>query len=205
MADAVTAAYAALLSPHLETGEAVERLARYAALVERWAAVHSLVRFDSREELVHRHLLDSLAAAPLLGPAGTLIDVGSGAGLPGVPLLVARPTWRGILLEPRAKRWAFLRLVIRELGLDAEAVAARTGSPEADRGPFDTVTARALGGHADLLRWSRPRLAAGGSVLLWSTRAGLDELREVPGWRMVSSPLSGLDRGRLAQLQPCST
>ncbi len=205
MADDVRAAYAVLLSQHLETADAVDRLAHYAALLERWAAVHSLVRFASREELVRRHLLDSLAAAPRLGRAGVLVDVGSGAGLPGVPLLVVRPGWRGVLLEPRAKRWAFLRLAIRELGLDAEAVAARTGSAEAERGPFDAVTARALGGHAGLLRWSRPRLAPSGSVLLWSTETGLAELCEVPGWRVVSSPLPGLDHGRLVQLQPCST
>jgi 16S rRNA (guanine527-N7)-methyltransferase len=205
VADAVRAAYAALLSPHLESARAVELLARYAALLERWAAVHSLVRFGSREELVRRHLLDSIAAAPRLGEAGTLADVGSGAGLPGVPLLAVRPGWRGVLLEPRTKRWAFLRLVIRELGLNAEAVAARIGSPEAERGPFEIVTARALGHHADLLAWSRPRLAPGGAVLLWLTETGLAELREVPGWRVVSSPLPGLDRGRLAQLQPCST
>ncbi len=205
MAEAARAAYAGLLSAHLESADAVDRLARYAALLERWAAVHSLVRFGSREELVRRHILDSLAAAPVLGSAGTLVDVGSGAGLPGVPLLVARPGWRGVLLEPRAKRWAFLCLVIRELGLQAEAVAARTGSAEAERGPFDVVTARALGGHAGLLQWSRPRLAPGGSVLLWTTEDGLSVLRETPGWRVVSSALPGLDRGRLAQLQSCST
>ncbi len=61
----------------------------------------------------------------LLEGEGTLLDVGSGAGLPGVPLLIARPGWRGVLLEPRQKRWAFLKTVIRELELDAEAVDRR--------------------------------------------------------------------------------
>lgn len=197
--------YARLLDPYLDDAAAVERLARYAGLLARWSGVHSLVRFSSPEELVRRHLLDALAATSLMGPSGSLVDVGSGAGLPGVPLLIVRPGWRGLLLEPRTKRWAFLRLVIRELELSAEAVAARTGSPEADRGPFDLVTARAVGEHEKLLEWGRRRLASGGSVLVWTTEDGEAGLRRVPGWRVISSPLPGLDRGRLARLQPCST
>ena len=110
--------FAELLSIHVE-GQALDRLICYAELVERWSARHNLVRYSTRQELVERHIADALAAAPRLGAEGRLLDVGSGAGLPGVPLLAARPRWRGVLLEPRQKRWAFLRTVIRELfGVD---------------------------------------------------------------------------------------
>ncbi len=63
--------------------------------------------------------------APQIADTGALLDIGSGAGLPGVPLLIARPGWRGVLLEPRQKRWAFLRLVVRELGLECTVERSR--------------------------------------------------------------------------------
>ena len=116
--------YRELLDEHLK-GAVLERMVRYAELLELWSAKHSLVRFAEPRELVDRHLLDALAGVRLLEGRGRLLDVGSGAGLPGVPLLIAKPRWRGVLLEPRQKRWAFLKLVIRELGLDAEAVDRR--------------------------------------------------------------------------------
>jgi 16S rRNA (guanine527-N7)-methyltransferase len=192
--------YRRLLAPHAR-GEILDRMVRYAELLERWSASHSLVRFASRKELVDRHLLDALAGRHLLGPRGVLIDVGSGAGLPGVPLLIASPTWSGVLLEPRQKRWAFLKMVIRELGLPAEAREQRTEAvPEDDR--FDLVTVRAVGDHQALLAWARPRLTARGGVALWTTENGESELSQHPGWRVVSWPLVGLDRGRLVHLEP---
>ncbi len=114
-----------LLSPHF-SGSALDRMVRYAELLEEWSARHNLVRFFDRRELVHRHLLDANAGARLLAGAGRLLDVGSGAGLPGVPLLIAQPRWEGILLEPRQKRWAFLKRVIRELENGYVAYVERT-------------------------------------------------------------------------------
>jgi 16S rRNA (guanine527-N7)-methyltransferase len=195
--------YAELLAPHA-SGVAVDRLVRYAELLERWSARHNLVSFSSREELVERHLVDALAAAPLLSGSGTLLDVGSGAGLPGVPLLVVSPGWRGTLLEPRQKRWAFLKLVIRELGLDAVAECGRYETIAPGR-RWDRITARAVGGDDALLAWARGRLAAQGEVMLWTTVAGENRLSILPGWRVLSSAMPGLDRGRLCRLQPCFT
>ncbi len=199
----VAPGFVELLAPHAR-GRALERLTLYAELLERWSGRHNLVRFSSREELVERHIVDALAAAPLLEGGGRLLDIGSGAGLPGVPLLAARPGWRGVLLEPRQKRWAFLRTVVRELDLSAQVVRSR--HQELPRGPlFDRVTIRAVGDHPALLAWARGRLAAGGEVLLWTTVDGLAEIEGVEGWRVLSSQLPGLDCGRLARLQPCFT
>jgi 16S rRNA (guanine527-N7)-methyltransferase len=184
-------------------GAQLEALAHYAELLERWAGTHNLVRFSSPEELVRRHLIEALAAAPLLAEQGFLVDVGSGAGLPGIPLLVVKPGWRGLLVEPRQKRWAFLSHVIRELGLAAEAAAARY--QELAGGAFDVVTVRALGSYPQLLEWARPRLAEGGAVLIWTTDGGESELSALPGWRVVSFRLPASRHGRLAQLHPCST
>ena len=197
------ATFSALLAPHAAPA-AVARLARYAELVERWSARHNLVSFANRRELVDRHIVDALAGAPALTGAGRLLDVGSGAGLPGVPLLVARPGWRGTLLEPRQKRWAFLKVVIRELGLDAEAVCSRYGDVDAEA-RWDRITARAVGGHTALLDWAREHLTERGEVMLWTTDDTAIALAAEPGWRVLSSRLPGLDRGRLCRLRPCFT
>jgi 16S rRNA (guanine527-N7)-methyltransferase len=185
-------------------GDPLERLVHYAELLETWSARHNLVHVAHRRELVERHLLDALAGARLLEGQGTLVDIGSGAGLPGVPLLVVKPLWRGVLLEPRQKRWAFLKMVIRELGLDARAVDRRY-EELATGERFDLVTARAVGGHKALLAWARSHLNEGGGVALWTTVDGECEVAEEAGWRVLSWPLVGLDRGRLVSLRKRST
>ena len=176
-------------------------MVRYAELLETWSARHNLVSFSHRRELVERHLMDALAGIRLLERKGKLLDVGSGAGLPGVPLLIGRPEWQGVLLEPRQKRWAFLKMVIRELGLAAEAVDQRYEKLPAGQ-CFDLVTARAVGGHKALVAWARSHLLDGGGVALWTTKDGEHEVAGLAGWRVLSWPLVGLDRGRLVSLRP---
>lgn len=182
-------------------GRELDRMVRYAELLEQWSERHSLVRVANRQELVRRHILDALEGVHLLEGGGVLLDVGSGAGLPGVPLLVVRPAWRGVLLEPRQKRWAFLKRVIRELELDAEAEARRYQDLRPSRG-FDLITARALGGHSALLEWAPGRLTENGGVALWTTVDGEHDLSRLVTWRVLSWPLVGLDRGRLVYLRP---
>lgn len=193
-------AFRGLLSENLE-GDALDRMVRYAELLEQWSQRHNLVRFADRDELVRRHLLDALEGTRLLSGAGRLLDIGSGAGLPGVPLLIVRPRWRGVLLEPRHKRWAFLKTVIRELGLAADAVDRRYEDLAPDE-TFNLVAARAVGGHRTLLKWARSRLEPAGGVAFWTTAEGERELAREPGWRVLSWPLVGLDRGRLVHLEP---
>ena len=199
----VEADFRELLSGRVED-QAVDRLALYGDLLERWSERHNLVRFVDRRELVERHLLDATEGVRLLSGAGRLIDVGSGAGLPGVPLLIARPRWSGVLLEPRQKRWVFLKRVIRELELDAIAVDRRYEDLE-EGGSFDLVTTRAVGGQPAMLEWARPRLSRNGKVAIWTTLEGEREIEKVAGWRVLSWPLVGLDRGRLVSLRKCST
>mgnify|MGYP001817115129 FL=1 len=192
-----------LLAAHAQ-GEGLQRLVRYAELLERWSERHNLVSFSSREELVRRHILDALAAAPFLDGRGRLLDIGSGAGLPGVPLLVVRPLWSGVLLEPRQKRWAFLRVVVRELGIKADVECSRY-QDLGDCHPVDVITIRAVGDHKSILEWARGRLTDTGEVILWTTADGAAILEAEVGWRVLSSRLPGLDRGRLARLQRCFT
>jgi 16S rRNA (guanine527-N7)-methyltransferase len=201
----VASEYEILLAPHLR-GEALGRCIAYCEILERWSRTHNLVRFASKRELVERHVLDALAGlAALDGEVGRLLDVGSGAGLPGVPLLAARPGWRGLLLEPRAKRWAFLRQVVRALGLDAVAVRSRLEELGREEVGFDVATMRAVGGVEGLVELVRTRLAPSGVVLLWTTRAAEERLALGSSWHVLSSPLSGLEQGRLVRLEPCFT
>jgi 16S rRNA (guanine527-N7)-methyltransferase len=191
-------------SSRLTDPNAALQMVAYVHLLENWSSTHSLVRFSSRDELLRRHVVEPLEFAASLPPQGRLLDVGSGAGLPGVPLLIAKAGWSGVLLEPRHKRWTFLRLVIRELGIDAEAVAERY-QDYTHMGPFDLVTVRALGGYAALAGWCKARLGRQGRLVVWTTEGGAQELAALPGWRVLSSAVAGLDRGLVLQLQPCFT
>ncbi len=183
--------------------EAIDRLVAYGELLEHWAGRHNLVKVANRQELVDRHILESLAPLKQIDTTGRLMDVGSGAGLPGIPLLCAMIGWSGLLVEPRLKRWAFLGLVIRELGLNAEVVRDRYAAVE-ETG-FDMVTARAVGGHEALLRWAVNHIKPTGTVVIWATVDEEQRLGGLSGWSMLSSPLPGLDRGRLIFLKVCST
>lgn len=183
---------------------AVERLVIYVELLERWAARHSLVRFKSREELLRRHIFESLEGRKLMADKGVLADLGSGAGLPGIPLLACQPGWSGTLVEPRQKRWAFLRLVIRELELNARAECLRFQDLAEDLS-FDLVTVRALRIEETMLEFAVNHLNPGGRLLLWSTDEEEARTRRLDGWRVVSSALPDLDRGCLIEMEPCFT
>jgi 16S rRNA (guanine527-N7)-methyltransferase len=125
------------------------------------------------DKLEHRHIHDSLRAAKLLRrvPPGPGVDVGSGAGLPGIPLALADPTRRWRLIEPRTKRAAFLEECVRRLELTAQVivssaqVAAR--DPALARGHV-VATARALAPPTEAFLLLLPLLADGGLGIVWT-------------------------------------
>lgn len=100
---------------------AEERLLRYVTLLQKWNRVYNLTAIREPSKLVSHHLLDSLAVLPhIAGPS--VADVGSGAGLPGIPLAIARPEWTVFLVESNHKKAAFLRQTVIELGLQRVTV-----------------------------------------------------------------------------------
>ena len=148
------------------------KLDEYAALVRLWAPRLDLVSPSDLERFEERHIADSLRLAALLDelPEGPCIDVGSGAGLPGVPLAIARParSWR--LLEPRARRAAFLEEVVRSLDLTCEVVplSAEQAAVEGRfRGVHALGAARALAPPAEALSLVAPLVRAGGVAALF--------------------------------------
>lgn len=124
------------------------------------------------DRLEERHIADSLKALALLlkAPAGPAVDVGSGAGLPGIPLAIAQPErpWR--LLEPRSRRAGFLDEVVRELGLEVEVVRKTAQEASADArlaGTHAVATARALAAPAPAFDLLLPLIAPGGTAVVW--------------------------------------
>ncbi len=120
-----------------------DQLASYLALILKWNARVNLTAIRDPGEIVRRHFGESLFAGMQTGPCSTLLDFGSGAGFPGVPIQLVRPEIRVTLGESRHKKAAFLREVVRTLGLQTEVWSGRVESMELSRG-FDVVTLRAV-------------------------------------------------------------
>lgn len=158
-------------------GDAVQRLLDYQALLTRWNAAYNLTAVRDPVEMVTRHLLDSLAILPYVR-GSSLVDLGTGPGLPGIPLAIAAPGRRIVLVDSNGKKVRFLREAIRSLKLeDVEAIQSRV---EAVQGQFDCVTARAFASLADMFGWAGHLLAPDGEWLAMKGRRPDDELAGLP-------------------------
>lgn len=165
----------------------VARLLGYLDALERWNRIVNLTAIREREKMLAAHLLDSLAVVPHLAAVSRLSDLGSGAGLPGIPIALARPDVRVRLVEAREKKARFLRHVVRDLALtNVEVFAGRAEALPAEHGE-EVVVARALGRLAEIVRLAAPILAPHGRVLAMKGHLPQDELRELPaGWRLAA-------------------
>jgi len=157
--------------------EAVPRLLDYLALLERWNAAYNLTAIRDPAEMVTRHLLDSLAILPYVH-GDTLADLGTGPGLPGIPLAIAAPGRQIVLVDSNGKKVRFLREAIRALKL--EGVRAVQSRVEAVEGRFDCITARAFATLADMLAWGGHLLAPHGTWLAMKGKVPAEELDAVP-------------------------
>jgi 16S rRNA (guanine527-N7)-methyltransferase len=125
------------------SAETQTRLLQYLALLTKWNRTYNLTAIREPSRLVSHHLLDSLAVLPYL-EGSSIVDVGSGAGLPGIPLAVVQREWRVVLLDSNHKKSAFLRQAVLELKLDnTELVTARAEQWNPAR-LFDVVISRAF-------------------------------------------------------------
>jgi 16S rRNA (guanine527-N7)-methyltransferase len=146
-------------------------LAAYLTLLRQWNRVFNLTGVRDPRELVDRHLVESLALRSLLR-GQRIADIGTGAGLPGIPLAAAEPERSFTLVESRAKRVRFLRHAVGALGLRNTRVEHCRVEDLPMGAPFDTVLARAVAPPAQLIEITRP-LTAPGSILLMLTAAHL--------------------------------
>ena len=167
-------------------GLIADRVEAYLGLLEQWNRKVNLTGFRGREEMLRDLFVESFLASPLLDEQdGPLLDVGSGAGFPGMALKIYRPELTVYLLEPRVKRAGFLETVRRRLGLEGVAVICKR-LEECRRGDFGlpprTVTLRGLGAVGTKLAWCDRLIQGRLKVVVFTTRRSwTGELRQVPG------------------------
>jgi 16S rRNA (guanine527-N7)-methyltransferase len=160
------------------TPDQAERLIRYEGILRERAAALGMIAKGDLDRLRDRHVLDSLRAVTVLGLGEQhVIDLGSGAGLPGVPLAIAIPELRITLTESRRQRIAFLELIVAELGLSNASVHA--GRAELAVGPVEACLARAFRTASASWRVAEPLLGPGG-FLVYFAGTTFDALRDVP-------------------------
>lgn len=126
--------------------------------------------------LWERHVLNCAVVADLIGPKARVADVGSGAGLPGIALAIARPDLDIVLIEPLLRRSDFLRETIELLALDRVSLLRSRAEDVHAEAPFDVVTARAVAPMEQLARWTLPLLRPGGRLLALKGASVVDEL-----------------------------
>lgn len=156
------------------------RLDRYLALVDDWRGRVQLTGVDPADT-PSVLVVGALCVVPYLPGSGILIDLGSGAGVPGIPVAVMRPCLRVMLADSERKKVAFLEIVLRELELPnvdvTQARAEDLGRDAAHRGRADVVTARALAPVRVLAEYALPLLRIGGKAVLPKGRGALGEVR----------------------------
>lgn len=157
----------------------------YLALLVRWNRTYNLTAIRDPHEMVTLHLLDSLALAPHLDGVARLADLGAGAGLPGIPLALARPGLQVELVESNGKKARFMRQAVRTLGL-ANATVHECRAEALDLpGRFDAITARALATLADIVAVGGHLLRPGGRLLALKGVRPDDEIAALPaGWQV---------------------
>ncbi len=168
-----------------------DRLRAFLALLAKWNRVYNLTAVREPERMVTHHLLDSLAVLPQLagGPGTRVLDIGTGAGLPGIPLAIARPEWAFTLIDANQKKATFVQQAVSELRLPN--VVARAARAEAlpAAGGFDFVISRAFAELAAFVAIARPLLARGGRIVAMKGQLPHDEIAALPGdVRVVATP-----------------
>lgn len=173
-------------------GERLDLAERYAAVLAGAGVERGLIGPREVDRLWDRHILNSAAVAELLEAGVRVADIGSGAGLPGIPLALARPDAHVTLIEPLLRRSEFLREVVDELGIAVTVVRGRAEEPGVRRqlGETDIVVSRAVASLDKLTRWSMPLLRVDGHMLALKGERAEEEIRD---HRRVMASLGAAD------------
>ncbi|MEB3980880.1 16S rRNA (guanine(527)-N(7))-methyltransferase RsmG [Mycobacterium sp. 663a-19] len=152
---------------------------RYAELLASDGVERGLLGPREVGRVWERHLLNSAVVGELLDAGDRVVDIGSGAGLPGIPLAIARPDLQVVLLEPLLRRSQFLNEVVAELGLAVEVVRGRAEEPWVREryGGRDGAVSRAVAALDKLTKWSMPLLRPGGRMVAIKGERAADELQ----------------------------
>lgn len=168
-----------------DDGTLAGALLAYLALLLRWNTTYNLTAIREPREMLVKHVFDSLAMAPHVRGLATLADLGTGPGLPGLPLALATPGLAVALVESNGKKARFLRECVRQLGLAPRVrVLEARAEAVAEPGRFEAITARALDRLVGILAVGGHLLAADGRLLAMKGVYPAEELAELPaGWR----------------------
>lgn len=168
---------------------AQRRLEQHLELIAKWNRVHNLTAVRETQQMVVLHLLDSLSVLPYLEGARTVLDVGSGPGLPGIPIAIARPDVAVTLLDSSHKKCAFLQQAKTELALaNVEIVCDRVENwkPPAK---FDAVVSRAFSDLGDFVAQAQHLVAPGGRLIAMKGVYPFEEITRVPSTHRVAKVL----------------
>ncbi len=180
------------------SAERQQKLLEYLALLVKWNKVYNLTAIRSPQQIVSNHLLDSLAVEPYLW-SGRWLDVGCGAGLPGVVLAIVHPDWQFTLLDSNSKKTGFVQQAVIELGLQNVRVCCARVEGFQGQEKFDGIISRAFTELGDFLRITHHLIAPQGR---WAAMKGLPEheLAGVPDdcqvERVIPLQVPGLDAAR---------
>ncbi len=159
--------------------EAVRLLSAYVSLILRWNTRVNLTAIRDEDGVIERHVIESIKVSfELPKGIGTLLDFGSGAGVPGIPIAICRPEVNVTLAESQNKKAAFLMEAVRVLGLNAKV---HSGRAEELRLRFDCVTLRAVDKMAEAVNSAAGLVAPGGWLALMTTAVGADQLKTAAG------------------------
>ena len=184
------------------TAEQAALLDRYAALLVEYNEKVNLTAITDPQGIEDKHFIDSLLLAAQPEAQGRLVDVGTGAGFPGVVAKLYRPELRLTLLEPTGKRLDFLRWACGELGLEAEFLKERAeeAARKQWRERFDTATARAVARLNKLAEYCLPLVRVGGYFLAMKAESAAEELQEArPAIERLGGEVVGLRRFSLPE------
>lgn len=184
------------LQPELDAGLArmgiedpalSSRLLDYLALLDRWNHAYNLTAIRDPREMLSKHLLDALTVLPHVASGERLADIGTGPGIPGIPLALALPGLEVTLVESNGKKCRFMREAKRQLGLGNVRVAESRAETLAEPGAYHCLVSRAFGTLAEFIRVGAHLLQPGGRLLAMKGQHPADEIDALPpGWRVAS-------------------
>jgi 16S rRNA (guanine527-N7)-methyltransferase len=196
------------LSAELSTGitslglelsqETQQQLMDYLKLMQKWNKVYNLTAIRNPDQMISHHLLDSLAVLPHLWP-GRWLDVGCGAGLPGLVLAIARPQWQFTLIDSNSKKTSFVQQATIELGLHNVMVQCGRVEELQAKGEFDGIISRAFAETEDFIKLTRHLIAPEGR---WAAMKGVPEQElqrlsdDIEVERIIPLTVAGVDAAR---------
>jgi len=178
------------------TEQQIDLLLAFVRLIEKWNKTYNLTAIRNREEMLRLHILDSLAVLPFIS-GKNIIDVGTGAGLPGIPLAIFMPDVQFTLLDSNAKKTRFVQQAVLELKLEnVEVVHSRVEQLKRE-GEFDAVLSRAFASLHDIMQWTDYLLQAEGVLIAMKGQKPVAELEQLERVYSVKSiVVPGIDAER---------